>query len=526
MIRDPLWITATPPTPNGDLHVGHMAGPYIASDVLRRFLSADGRETLLTTGIDEHQNYVVVRAEAAGCSPQELGSRYGESIRKTWSRTGVQFDRIVLPDADAGYACYVERFFERLVAAGDIVPRNRPLPYCKECSRWLFDGYLLGICPYCDTPCNGGACETCGRPNDCGDILEPHCRRCRLSASVRPCTRYYLPLVPFTDRLEKFWARVEMPPRLQVLCETILADGLPEMAVSFPADWGIPVPIDGFRHHVISPLCEMAPGYLLERSPDGELPITGPVQFFGFDNGYFHALLIPALLMAYDDTIPMPVAFRVNEMYRLEESKFSTSRQHVVQVDDALGDAGVDALRFHVFSDRPQGRETSFSLRDLEHSHEWLRSIWNGWLERLLAIVHADYGGVIPDVRPSGAAWSVLGGRLERIALELREAYEVVDARRVIALLNEVVLCATDFGYVHEPLSQSPRRRGERDSAIAAQLAVASALAAWSAPIVPTGADRLASLLGVRAGRPISAAIHPPAAGTRVLAMNAPIFGL
>ncbi|WP_329375297.1 class I tRNA ligase family protein [Streptomyces sp. NBC_01483] len=45
----PVWITATPPTPNGDLHVGHIAGPYVAGDVLRRFLAADGVEVRYTT---------------------------------------------------------------------------------------------------------------------------------------------------------------------------------------------------------------------------------------------------------------------------------------------------------------------------------------------------------------------------------------------------------------------------------------------------------------------------------------------
>ena len=36
------FITAAPPTPNGDLHVGHMAGPYVAADVYRRFVLAEG----------------------------------------------------------------------------------------------------------------------------------------------------------------------------------------------------------------------------------------------------------------------------------------------------------------------------------------------------------------------------------------------------------------------------------------------------------------------------------------------------
>ncbi|HEV3076738.1 MAG TPA: class I tRNA ligase family protein, partial [Thermoanaerobaculia bacterium] len=39
-----VLITATPPTPNGDLHVGHLSGPYLAADVYKRYCRLAGRE--------------------------------------------------------------------------------------------------------------------------------------------------------------------------------------------------------------------------------------------------------------------------------------------------------------------------------------------------------------------------------------------------------------------------------------------------------------------------------------------------
>src|SRR3990167_8582043 len=32
-------IISTPPTPNGDLHLGHLSGPYLRADILKRFLT-------------------------------------------------------------------------------------------------------------------------------------------------------------------------------------------------------------------------------------------------------------------------------------------------------------------------------------------------------------------------------------------------------------------------------------------------------------------------------------------------------
>jgi mannose-6-phosphate isomerase-like protein (cupin superfamily) len=39
--RDTL-VFSTPPTPNGDLHLGHLSGPYLAADVIRRALAQRG----------------------------------------------------------------------------------------------------------------------------------------------------------------------------------------------------------------------------------------------------------------------------------------------------------------------------------------------------------------------------------------------------------------------------------------------------------------------------------------------------
>src|SRR4030095_9329865 len=45
-------VCATPPTPNGDLHLGHLSGPYLAGDIWRRFLRAKGVEVCYGTRTD------------------------------------------------------------------------------------------------------------------------------------------------------------------------------------------------------------------------------------------------------------------------------------------------------------------------------------------------------------------------------------------------------------------------------------------------------------------------------------------
>jgi methionyl-tRNA synthetase len=59
-------IFSTPPTPNGDLHLGHLSGPYLAADVYRRHLEQQGAHALHVSGRDDHQTYVMRKALAGG----------------------------------------------------------------------------------------------------------------------------------------------------------------------------------------------------------------------------------------------------------------------------------------------------------------------------------------------------------------------------------------------------------------------------------------------------------------------------
>jgi methionyl-tRNA synthetase len=500
-----------------------LAGPYVAADVLRRFLRADGAAVLMTTGMDDHQSYVHVRGLADGRKAADVAEDFGQRIAATWQAADVEFDRIVYPRVDDGYINYVQSFFRRLHDAGAIVPRTVPLPYCKECERWLYEAYLVGGCPHCGARTNGNACETCGRPNDCATVSDPRCVPCGAAPELRPCERLFFPLAPYAQRLAEFWARVPMPPHLRALCETMLADGLPEIAVSHPSEWGVPVPVPEYIDQRIYVWFEMAPGYLAEAAGR---PPSGPVQFFGFDNGYFQAVLFPAAYLAYGGEIPLASAFMVNEFYRLDGEKFSTSRRHAVWADEALAYAGSDVVRYHVLRDRPNGRQTSFTRTDLDIARARLHGLWNGWLDRLFSAVRDDCAGATPVDLPATAQWSLLAGRLVRIAGELREAYSAsgFDSRRAVALLDETVRLAADFGHVHLHERDVPGGTLSYRAALAAQLTVATALAAWAAPVMPAGATRLAAALGIREGGAVDAtALAAPSA--HLVPPDEPVFG-
>ena len=73
-------VFCPPPTPNGQLHVGHVAGPYLKADHYTRALRTIGKSATLVTGTDDHQSYVLAAARRSGVSPRDLSRATGDEI--------------------------------------------------------------------------------------------------------------------------------------------------------------------------------------------------------------------------------------------------------------------------------------------------------------------------------------------------------------------------------------------------------------------------------------------------------------
>lgn len=524
VVTTPLWITATPPATDSELHVGQLAGPYVAADVLRRFLRADGRDVLFTTGTADHSSSVELRALRSGRKPEEVAEGYRAAVTADWLRCGIVFDRIVEQRVDRSYQTWLRSLFLDLYAQGVLVPRTRLLPHCAGCDRWLYGAHVKGTCPQCDTPAEGGVCRSCARPNDCGDLVDPVCTLCGTAARPRRCRRLYLALEPFRERLADHWLAGDLPPRLAVLCESLIEDGLPDVAVGHPGEWGVLVPVEGFEQHRIDSCFEAAALHLYAYGYDSEPLPNRSVHFCGVGHSFCTTVLLPAILMAQGRKLAQE--FFVNETFRIRPPDRADGTE--VWALDLLTEFGSDTLRRHVLEDRPLGRGTRFDRDRLVGTRSLLDGTWNSWLGRLFATVREDCAGRVPEAEPGGSGWPAHRHRLIRAVEDLREAYspDTYDPRRAVAVLDEVVRSTADFGHVNAHERRRPNSDERHLGALNAQLAVASALTAWAAPVMPEGARRLAAALHVAPDGPVTAEpLAGPTPGARLAPPSGPVFG-
>jgi methionyl-tRNA synthetase len=500
-MRTEDWlVTATPPTPNGDLHLGHLSGPYLAADSFARHLRQLGADTVTLTGIDDHQSYTQTRGIRENSDAASTARYFGDRIVRAWDQAGISFDLISRPDRMPAHQWLTQSVFSKLLAQGDIVAKTRPLPYCPRCERWSFEAFVVGACPHCGSSSCGNACEVCGMPNDCADLADPHCTICGAGCETKDCERLYLPLAPHADALSALWQRANMNAHLTALCDSLVMAGLPEIAVSHPATWGIEVPDGRLAGQRIYVWFEMAAGYLSAGADDAGYGAWRPgrrvAQFFGFDNGYFHVALFPAIMHAFDPGIPLPTDFICNEFYRLDGKKFSTSRQHAIWLLPALEQTPGDHLRLYLSLDRPGSSQTNFTWEGFRSAvYAQLLPCWYAWLTALTKRCELVRGEAAGGVAGSAGP---LAATIDAVMSATSQAYsaECFSPPTAVRQLDVLVRAAAEYGDGLDNLAGRPRQLAALSRGVQNELAAARALAIGLYPIAPQMAGQLWRALG------------------------------
>ena len=64
-----IFIGVAWPYANGPLHLGHIAGAYLAADIFARYHRIKGNEVLMVSGADQHGTPITITAEQEGKTP-------------------------------------------------------------------------------------------------------------------------------------------------------------------------------------------------------------------------------------------------------------------------------------------------------------------------------------------------------------------------------------------------------------------------------------------------------------------------
>ena len=400
-------ITSALPYANGPVHIGHLAGVYIPSDIYTRYLRLRGRDVISVCGSDEHGVPITIKARKEGVSPQVIVDRYHTLIKESFRRLGISFDIYSRTSSPTHYKTASE-FFRKLYDEGKFVERTSMQYYDEEAQTFLADRYIVGTCPRCGNErAYGDQCEQCGSTLSPDELINPHSA---VSGSIpvkRETKHWYLPLDQYEDFLRKWIleGHKEWKSNVYGQCKSWLDLGLQPRAVSRDLDWGIPVPVEGAEGKVLYVWFDAPIGYISatkDLTPDWEKywksEDTRLVHFIGKDNIVFHCIVFPSMLKAHGGYI-LPDNVPANEFLNLEGDKISTSRNWAVWLHEYLDDfpGKEDVLRYVLCANAPETKDNDFTWRDFQaRNNNELVAILGNFVNRALVLTKKYYGGRVP----------------------------------------------------------------------------------------------------------------------------------
>ncbi len=358
-----MTITAAPPTPNGPLHLGHISGPYLASDILARYLRSRSVQVVNHSGTDDHQNYVSEKAHSLHQDVEDFREQMRSRIQKGLHEMQIEFDEFIEPKTDKEYQNKIQKFATKAISSGIIEKELVAFPYCNTCDHFLVDSLIDGNCSACEQPSRGN-CENCGIVVPPWDLRNTNCARCGTLSTPKSISVFTFSLSKYLPLIEKDLKNLSLPVNLQNLVERISKIRDLKVLVSHPSggDQGLTLPESDQTIHV---WFEMAAHY-----ESFALSKTAWTHCFGFDNSFHYLLFIPALLRALNPQAKLPDAVIANEFLLLDGLKFSTSRGHAIWADEFKG--SIEHLRLFLSLERPAKLQSNFSLKTFQDFSESL----------------------------------------------------------------------------------------------------------------------------------------------------------
>ena len=411
------------PYANGPRHIGHVAGFGVPSDIFSRYQRMAGNKVLMVSGTDEHGTPIQVQADKEGVSPRELADRNALVIAKDLQNLGLSYDLFTRTTTKNHYAIAQELFLG-LLKNGYVFAEKQLGAMSPSTGRTLPDRYIEGTCPICGYPsARGDQCDNCGNQLDPIDLINPVSKIDGETPKFVETEQMMLDLPAFGEVLAE-WLGKQSHWRANVAKFSLnLLDDLKPRSYTRDLEWGIPVPLDGWRDRKDKSIYvwfDAVVGYLsasiewARRSGEPEAwrawwqnDQARAYYFMGKDNIVFHAEIWPAMLMGYSGigakggtpgslgALELPYEVVSSEFLTMEGRKFSSSRNVIIYVGDMLSRYDADALRYYLAAAGPENQDTDFTWSEfVRRNNDELVAGWGNLVNRTISMTAKNLGSI------------------------------------------------------------------------------------------------------------------------------------
>ncbi len=502
-------VTSALPYANGPVHIGHLAGVYIPSDIFVRFLRLTRKDVVWVCGSDEHGVPITLKALKEGISPQQVVDKYHGIIKKSFEDFGISFDIYSRTSNKTHYET-ASQFFKTLYDNNKFIEKTTEQYFDPEANRFLADRYITGTCPHCGNEnAYGDQCEKCGTTLNATDLINPKSTISGAQPVMKATKHWYLPL----DKNEAFlrqWIldeHKEWKSNVYGQCKSWIDAGLQARAVSRDLEWGVPVPVENAEGKVLYVWFDAPIGYISatkELTPDWEKywkdKNTKLIHFIGKDNIVFHCIIFPAMLKEEGSYI-LPDNVPANEFLNLEGNKISTSRNWAVWLHEYLIDFPQmqDVLRYVLTANAPETKDNDFTWKDFQtRNNSELVAIYGNFINRALVLTHKFYNGTVPAAGELNETDKAVFVEISKLRGLIEE--NILNYRFRDALKEFMNMARTGNKYLAElepwKLVKTDPKRTETIMYTALQ--ITASLAAAGMPFMPFTSEKIYGFLNIK----------------------------
>ncbi|WP_429288320.1 class I tRNA ligase family protein [Paraburkholderia sp. GAS206C] len=344
------------PTPNGRLHIGHIAGPYLQADILSRALKREGHAVTLACGSDAWENWVVLAATQAKMDPTTFAREKSAQIRDDLSKINILPSIWVDPVSDEhrdSYGLSHEQFLQRMIGIGACQRIPEQMARSIATGKYVIGTWITGKCPECKCDVAGNSCVRCGAGFQPNEIIDPKSRIDESGLEWVSTPAYFVEASNPHEILRALKEAGVAERYLRIVQRHLQRSKF--VRLSQPGDWGIKSELIGAENVLTNTYFGFC-RYLIDlvsrnfeakegaETPESNIEI---VALFGMDNAGV-GLVAPAVLSLASSSKLLFDTIVVNSLLHFEGSKCSTSRKHGIWIAEVFGEDIItaDELRF------------------------------------------------------------------------------------------------------------------------------------------------------------------------------------
>jgi len=395
-----ILVAVAWPYASGSRHLGHIGGAYLPADIFARYNRMIGNNVIMVSGSDVHGTPITVRADDEGVEPIEIVNRYHAEFLGYWEKLNIQWDNYTTTMTDNHKEVTQEMFLK--IKENGFIEKNKSIQaFDPKENKFLPDRYVEGECPKCNyLEARGDQCDSCGITLDPEELINPKSKISGNPAEFKETEHYFLKLSALNDKLAD-WLNTKKDWRPHVInfSKSFVDEGLQDRAITRDLDWGIEIPGnelgDGKKIYV---WFEAVIGYLSaskewainngtpEAWKDFWLDENSESYYFvGKDNVPFHAIIWPAMLLAYGD-LNLPTNVPANQYILIKGEKASASRGVGKTLNDYLDEWNPDSLRYSLASILPEQNDSEISEDEMiRRNNEELVAAWGNLVQRVFS---------------------------------------------------------------------------------------------------------------------------------------------